>query len=124
MQRHCPVCDHDFALFSILDALINTSLALTLAPDDETPIMLLTASPKFLDDTVIIKVEDPPLLVDIPFDDAKVEGALPLVVPPTDAHPIVEPILVYIDHQEKFTTKVKFATHSDLLSGFGGKQGG
>jgi hypothetical protein len=73
-----------------------------LAPDIETPITLLIVSPEIWDDTVNVKAEDPPPLVDISSDDAKVEGALPLVVPPADAHPIVGPI----DHRENFTTKV------------------
>lgn len=92
-----------------------------MAPDIETPIMLLIISPENLDDTVNVKVEDPPPLVDIPSEDAKVKGAPPPGVPPADTHPIVGPIVVSIDHQENFTTKVKFATHNDLLSGFENK---
>lgn len=95
-----------------------------MTPDIETPIMLLIISPENLDDTVNVKVEDPPPLVDIPYEDAKVKGAPPLGEPLADTHPIVGPIVVFIDHQENFTTKVKFAAHNDLLSGFGNKQGG
>jgi glycine cleavage system pyridoxal-binding protein P len=54
----------------------------------------------------------------IPSSNAKVEDAPSLVVPPTDDHPAIKPVVVSIDHREQFTIKQKFATSNICLSGF------
>jgi hypothetical protein len=74
-------------------------MPLTLPPDIEPPIVLPTVSPEVFDDTDNVKVNDPPPLVNIPSNDAKVVGVPPLVVPPPDAYTVVAPVVVSIDNQ-------------------------
>jgi len=87
----------------------------TLAPNIEPHIVLPTVSPEVMNDIVNAKADDPLPLVDIPSGDVKVEGTPPLVVTPTNAHPTVELVVVSIDHQEHFTTKIMFSTQDNLL---------
>lgn len=68
-----------------------------------------------MDDYVNAKVEDPLPLVVIPSGNVKVEGAPPVVVTPTNAHPDVETVVTSTDHQEHFTTKRMFSTLNNLL---------
>jgi len=96
-----------------MDVLIDASHKLTL--DIEPPTVLPTISPAVMNDSSNAKVKDPPPITNITSNDAKVEGAYSLVVPPADDHPAIRPVVVSIDHREKFTTKQKFATRNNLF---------